>query len=52
LLDARGSISVTERASYIQRIRALARACCLKHLEKREAEGYPLLQKAWRVGLK
>lgn len=51
LLDARGSISVTERASYIQRIRALARACCLKYLEKREAEGFPLLHKPWRVGL-
>ena len=45
LLDARGSISVTERASYIQRIRALARACCLKYLEQREAEGFPLLKK-------
>jgi len=28
LLDARGAISVTERASYIARVRALARACC------------------------
>jgi glycyl-tRNA synthetase alpha chain len=28
LLDARGVISVTERASYIARVRALARACC------------------------
>jgi glycyl-tRNA synthetase alpha chain len=28
LLDARGVISVTERAAYIGRIRALARACC------------------------
>jgi glycyl-tRNA synthetase alpha chain len=28
LLDARGVISVTERASYIGRVRALARACC------------------------
>ena len=28
LLDARGAISVTERAAYILRIRALARACC------------------------
>jgi glycyl-tRNA synthetase alpha chain len=28
LLDARGVISVTERASYISRVRALAKACC------------------------
>ena len=28
LLDARGAISVTERAAYIGRVRGLARACC------------------------
>jgi glycyl-tRNA synthetase alpha chain len=28
LLDARGVISVAERASYIARVRALAKACC------------------------
>ena len=28
LLDARGVISVTERASYIGRVRALAKGCC------------------------
>jgi glycyl-tRNA synthetase alpha chain len=28
LLDARGAISVTERAAYILRVRALATACC------------------------
>jgi len=28
LLDARGVISVTERAAYIGRVRALARSCC------------------------
>jgi glycyl-tRNA synthetase alpha chain len=28
LLDARGVISVTERASYIARVRTLAKACC------------------------
>lgn len=33
LLDARGVISVTERAAYINRIRARVRACCLKHVE-------------------
>ena len=28
LLDARGAISVTERAAYILRVRSLAKACC------------------------
>ena len=28
LLDARGAISITERAAYILRVRALAKACC------------------------
>ncbi|MGH7087436.1 MAG: glycine--tRNA ligase subunit alpha, partial [Stellaceae bacterium] len=28
LLDARGVVSVTERAAYIGRVRALAKACC------------------------
>jgi len=30
LLDARGVISVTERASYIGRVRTLAKGCCEK----------------------
>lgn len=34
LLDARGAVSVTERAKYINRIRARVRACCLKHVEQ------------------
>ena len=33
LLDARGAVSVTERAVYINRIRARVRACCLKYVE-------------------
>lgn len=32
LLDARGAVSVTERAKYINRIRARIRACCLKYV--------------------
>ncbi|MFM7415628.1 MAG: glycine--tRNA ligase subunit alpha, partial [Alphaproteobacteria bacterium] len=28
LLDARGAISVTERAAYIGRVRTLAKGCC------------------------
>ena len=34
LLDARGVISVTERASYIGRVRALAKACCETYVAK------------------
>lgn len=34
VLDARGAVSVTERAAYINRIRARVRACCLKHMEQ------------------
>ena len=34
LLNARGAVSVTERAKYINRIRARIRACCLKHVEQ------------------
>ena len=36
LLDARGVISVTERAAYIGRVRALAKGCCAAWLEGRE----------------
>ena len=37
LLDARGVISVTERAAYIGRVRALAKACCEAWLASRKA---------------
>lgn len=37
LLDARGVISVTERAAYIARVRALAKACCEAWVEKESA---------------
>jgi glycyl-tRNA synthetase alpha chain len=39
LLDARGVISVTERQSYIGRVRALAKACCEVWLASRTAKG-------------
>ena len=37
LLDARGVISVTERALYIKRIRSLARKCATKFIEQNKA---------------
>lgn len=33
LLDARGAVSPTQRAAYINRIRARVRACCLRYVE-------------------
>ena len=42
LLDARGAISVTERALYIGRVRALARLVAQAYHASREALGFPL----------
>ena len=42
LLDARGAISVTERAAYIGRVRNLARAVAQAYLESREKLGFPM----------
>jgi len=44
LLDARGAISVTERAAYIGRVRALARAVAQAYYESREKLGFPMLR--------
>jgi glycyl-tRNA synthetase alpha chain len=41
LLDARGVISVTERAAYIARVRALAKACCDAWLESSQGAYEP-----------
>jgi glycyl-tRNA synthetase alpha chain len=46
LLDARGAISVTERAAYIGRVRALARAVAQAYYESRERLGFPMLKRA------
>jgi len=43
LLDARGAISVTERAAYIGRVRALARAIAQAYYESREKLGFPMV---------
>ena len=44
LLDARGAISVTERATYIGRVRALSRLVAQKYVESREQLGFPLIK--------
>ena len=43
LLDARGAISVTERAAYIGRIRNLSRGVAQAYYESRERLGFPML---------
>jgi glycyl-tRNA synthetase alpha chain len=43
VLDARKAISVTERQSYILRVRAMARAVAEAYYQSREALGFPLL---------
>ena len=48
LLDARGAIGVTERTSFIGRVRNLARRCAEAYLKQREEAGFPLM-KAWQV---
>ncbi|HET6922883.1 MAG TPA: glycine--tRNA ligase subunit alpha, partial [Anaeromyxobacteraceae bacterium] len=50
LLDARGAISVTERAGTIGRVRALAHGCARGYLDSREALGFPLLAPRERAG--
>jgi glycyl-tRNA synthetase alpha chain len=47
LLDARGAISVTERAAYIGRIRNLARAVAKSYLDSRARLGFPMAPRAW-----
>jgi glycyl-tRNA synthetase alpha chain len=44
MLDARGAISVTERAHYIGRVRNLSRLCAEAYVAQREKMGFPLLK--------
>jgi glycyl-tRNA synthetase alpha chain len=47
LLDARGAISVTERAAYIGRIRNLARSVAQSYYESRERLDFPMAPREW-----
>jgi glycyl-tRNA synthetase alpha chain len=47
LLDARGAISVTERAAYIGRIRNLARTVAQSYLDSRARLGFPMAPRPW-----
>ena len=44
LLDARGAVSVTERQSFIARVRQLAKGCALAYVKQREELGFPLIK--------
>ena len=44
LLDARGAVSVTERQSFIARVRQLAKGCALSYVKQREELGFPLIK--------
>ena len=45
ILDARGAVSVTERTSYIQRVRGLAKIVAEVYIKSREELGFPLIKK-------
>jgi len=45
MLDARGAISVTERAAYIGRIRDIARKVAKSYFDSRARLGFPMAQK-------
>jgi len=47
LLDARGAISVTERAAYIGRIRNLARSVAQSYYDSRQRLGFPMAPREW-----
>lgn len=44
LLDARGAVSVTERAGYLSRIRNMARMVARAFVDERKKLGYPLIK--------
>ncbi len=50
ILDARGAISVSERTSYIARIRDLARRTAEAYVEQRRDLGFPLLERERGAG--
>jgi glycyl-tRNA synthetase len=53
VLDTRGAIGVTERASYFRRMRDMTRTIAHAYAENREKLGYPLMKmaEAWGVEL-
>ncbi|WP_396022069.1 glycine--tRNA ligase subunit alpha [Bombilactobacillus thymidiniphilus] len=49
LLDARGAVSVTERAGYMHRIRSMAHQIAQAFVQERQKLGFPLLDEASRT---
>jgi glycyl-tRNA synthetase alpha chain len=49
LLDARGAVSVTERAGYLSRIRNMAKSVAKIFVAERKRAGYPLLDDEGRA---
>ena len=45
LLDARNAISVTDRARFISRVRAMSQKVAQTYYHSREAQGFPMVQK-------
>ena len=43
MLDARGAVSVTERAGYLHRIRIMAKSIAKAFVEERRKRGFPLI---------
>lgn len=43
LLDARGAVSVTERAGYLHRIRIMAKSVAKAFVQERRKQGFPLI---------
>ena len=50
LLDARGAISITERAGYIGRVRNLASGVARLYVAQREALNFPMLKSMSKEG--
>ena len=48
VLDTRGAIGVTERATYFRRMREMTRTIAAQYLAQREALGFPLMKMADR----
>ena len=46
LLDARGAISVTERAAYMAKVRNISRTVAQSYFESQERLGFPMLDNA------
>jgi len=45
VLDARGALSTTERAAFIQRIRRIACQVADAYVAQRESSGFPLVRR-------